>query len=198
MFLEEKAKLINILETICKKLYFPLKLLENLKKSSLGELADEMELYNKIISQANEYKNKLASMKKWGIVWNSYKSWSFSVNKLVINYNFHKNNVLKLSSQSKASGDLNIAIKNKILSQSSVNSKKIDMFMHVEKHDFEYKIDYFDEDKGFFIIDSIQYSNILKLLPICVIVEMGKSLFDCEHPIEYLDSIDIIIKESNL
>jgi hypothetical protein len=190
MFSEEKAQLISTLESIEKKLSFPQKLLENLKKSCLRELADIMELYNKNILQAIEYKNQLANMTEWGIFWNSYKLWSISVNKILIKHNTYKNNILELSTCVKASEDLNASIRNKILSQSSVDSKKLYIFMNVIKNNFEYSVDYFDESAGTFVISPIQYSNILNLLPICIIIEMGKSIFDCAHPVQFLDSID--------
>ncbi len=195
MFPEERTYIIGILNTICKKLSFPKKLLDNLKKSGLKELSDQMELYNKNILQAIKYRQQLLNMTKWGFFLNSYRAWIFSTNKIIKYYNSCRNNILNLSTRKNTKNNFENVLRNKILSQSYVESKKLDMYMHIQKNEFKYTINYFDEDVCLFALKTIEYTDILKLLPVCYIVEINKPLFNFSNPIEFLDPIDIISNE---
>lgn len=198
MFSQQKTELTNLLSNIACKVSFPQKLLQNLNRCCLQEMSNQMDLYNKNISKAKLLLEELSLISEWGIFWNSYKMWNFSTRKILLNDEFYKKKIFELSLINNSCKDFNVMIKNKILSQSKVNSTLIWNFMHVHKcldnPSQSYQVEQFDTTLGIFVKSPISYNNILYLLPNCMIMETGKSIFDCYNPVKTLDEFDLVVK----
>lgn len=197
MFSIQKSELNNLLNDISSKISFPQELLQNLFKCGLREMSEQMNLYNVNISKAKKLQKELTSISDWGIFWNSYKMWDFSTRKIILNDNFYKETILELSLIN-PNKDFNTIMKNKILSQSKVNSTFIWNFMHVHKcldtPTQSYQVELFDTIQGIYVKTPISYKKILQLLPECMIMQSGKSIFDCYNPVKTLDEFDLVIK----
>ena len=198
MFSQQQTELSNRLNEVSSKISFPAKLLENLTKSGLKNISNQMSYYNKNICQAKKLYTELSTMTKWGFFMNSYKSWKFSTDKIILYDNHYKEQILELSIYDN-SGGIRAMLKNQMLKQSNVNSTCLNKFMHTYKEqNNSYWIELFDVNKGEIVKSQISHNDILAFLPVCFIMERGKTIFDCANPIKSLDEFDIIVELSEI
>lgn len=163
-FNEQKQLMINILKTISAKLLFPDVLIERLKDNGIRILREPMLEYNDCIRKSKQLLNKLASMNSWGLFYDSYFSWKFSVLK---NYTETLKCAHQISNDSNPT-KMNLTpiektIYKQLYAQNDISSAKLSVYLLINKIDGKYKIKLHQDE-----IREMTKEAIEKLLPRCM------------------------------
>jgi hypothetical protein len=185
-FNHDKHYLSNRMNNYVDLLLFPKTLYESLgsfpQNSALYKLSSYMYWYDMYLILLRRNHKELRQMKRFGYIFGTYWCWNRRINIMIYNLMKYRKKIIELFE--------NPSKKDKLyFRQCSIDISKLYTYMNIHKMTCDYLVYYSEVDE----VKSIDYNEIIDLLPVCSFVQYN--IVETERP-HQLDRSDIVMKKA--